>query len=216
MSHLAGTYSDKGYGSFTLCASGTESEYCDKVWSDFSRVDSILEPKRLLHGKRTWRDDWEEGAGIDNGYNSTISAIPLGWGVTTTPKDRVSKPCPVQLLAEWSRVWSTHLRFVYLSSSSRNGSTTQTTHKFALRPTALFPKGYGDSSRPREPFELPVFRTEDLELWATAEFVEEGGKVLGIGLSGNGLVPEDATRWLKDRGTGDVVKDSLVWFERVD
>ena len=39
--------------------------------SDFFKMDCLLEPKRLLHGKRTWRDEWEEGAGIDNGYNST-------------------------------------------------------------------------------------------------------------------------------------------------
>ena len=49
MSHLAGTYSDKGYGSFTLCALDTVSEYRDKLQSDFFKMDCLLEPRRLFH-----------------------------------------------------------------------------------------------------------------------------------------------------------------------
>ena len=216
ISSLAGTYTNEGYGTFVLCARDTESEYCDKVREDFGRVDCVMAAKRIVHGKKTWVDSWEKKShGIINYWANKQRSDSLGLPNDSRGDPNVTQsPRPIQLLAAWPRIWATHLRLVYLSSSSRNASIPQTIHVFAVRPSALFPKGYGDDSRPREPFELPVFENEGLETWATAEFVVENGKVLGAGVSGKGLVPEDATRWMKERETGDVKKDSLVWFER--
>jgi hypothetical protein len=130
-------------------------------------------------------------------------------------------PAPYQLLAAWPRYFTTHARFVYMSTSSRNASATQSIHKFAIQPTTLFPDGYGDESlhegaepdvrNSRRPFERPIIG-DSIDAWPSVDFVVEDEIVLGFGMN---LAPPDATRWMKERQSGDVKRDAFVWFERV-
>jgi hypothetical protein len=190
-----------------------------------------MAPQRLSGGKETWVDDWKKAAlGVELWKESrrmnyfTVSHpsfLPNEQGVLVDAHNTTKvpeTPDPYQLLAAWPRLWTTHLRAVYQSSSSRNASTTKSVHTFAILPTALFPDGYGDATSwgTRKPFEIPAAEDEELETWPKGQFVVEDGKVMGVGVSGNGLVPPDATRWMKERQSGDVKKDSLVWFERID
>jgi hypothetical protein len=186
--------------------------------------------QRLSGGKETWIDDWKKAAlGVELWKESrrmTTSHpgfLPNEQGVLFDAHNTMKipeTPNPYQLQAAWPRFWTTHLRAVYLSSSSSNASTTTYIHTFAIQPTALFPDGFRDSSSAsrvsRVPFEVPVVENEGIETWAIGKFVVEDGKVVGVGMSGDELVPPDATRWMKERQSGDVKKDSLVWFDRID
>ncbi|KAF9232372.1 beta-lactamase/transpeptidase-like protein [Melanogaster broomeanus] len=120
LTDLAGTYTNTGYSTLTLCAPSTASSYCAKVHSDFTAVD------------------YAQG-------NSEPS---------------------LELLAEWPRIESSHIRMRY-----------QQGFIFNIDFTALFPDGYGKDETP--------FETGDIERPdATAEFVIEDGQVVGFGLSG--------------------------------
>ncbi|KAF9233585.1 hypothetical protein BU15DRAFT_35877, partial [Melanogaster broomeanus] len=103
------TYTNAGYGTFTLCAPSSASSYCTKVQSDFTTVDDAR----------------------------GVSAPSL------------------ELLAEWPRMWASHVRMRY-----QRGSI------FNIDFTTLFPHGYGKDVTP--------FETGDIErAEATAEFVIE-------------------------------------------
>jgi len=96
------------------------------------------------------------------------------------------------LLAEWPRIWSSHVRM-----RARHG----TLFEFYL--TTPFPNGYGKDGTPFE--RLSVGATEK---WA--EFVVEDGVVVGFGLSG--LVGEWTERARKH---GTVRDRAEVWFDKV-
>ncbi|OAX32863.1 beta-lactamase/transpeptidase-like protein [Rhizopogon vinicolor AM-OR11-026] len=103
-----------------------------------------------------------------------------------------SAPSPLQLLAAWPRMGSSHIRAVHQSGN-----------KFLLLCTALFPEGYGRDSTPFETAEIGT-------PGATAEFVVEDGKVVGFGLFG--LVDQVTER----ERTQTTVKDRAeVWFDKV-
>lgn len=105
-------------------------------------------------------------------------------------------PPPAELYASLPRLWSTHLRFTHVKDN-----------RFHVKPTALFPEGYGKNTTP---FEVPwdVGVTEDG--FAFADFVVEEGKVTGFGISGT---VEQKTMTQKKGGT--VKETADAWFERV-
>ncbi|KAG8221711.1 beta-lactamase/transpeptidase-like protein [Butyriboletus roseoflavus] len=96
------------------------------------------------------------------------------------------------LLAEWPRVWSSHVRMRH-----QQGSV------FQIHLTSLYPNGYGKDTTPFET--RGVGPAEGL-----AEFVVEDGKVVGFGMSG--LVDQ-----LTERArTHESVQDRAeVWFDKV-
>ncbi|KIJ11027.1 hypothetical protein PAXINDRAFT_177403 [Paxillus involutus ATCC 200175] len=143
---FAGTYTNPGYGAFTLCSASSASSYCAKVRSDFAAVDYVQ-----------------------------------------------GDPGPrLELLAEWPRVWSSHVRLRYQQGSI-----------FEIDFTSLFPNGYGKDTTP---FETGESGTAE----GTAEFVIEDGEVVGFGISG--LVGR-----LTERGRiyQNVRDRAEVWFDRV-
>jgi hypothetical protein len=148
----AGTYSNLGYGSITLCDSlnAQNSSYCAEVLADFAIVDS----------------------------HPSCQATPC----------LRDKP---QLLAKWSRLWSTHVRLVPISDSGSG-------HQFIAQMTELFTQGFGVD---KTPFESGIGR--DL-----AEFVVEDGRVLGLGLFG---VVGDLT----ERRGNTVQARAEVWFDKI-
>ncbi|KIJ64017.1 hypothetical protein HYDPIDRAFT_91246 [Hydnomerulius pinastri MD-312] len=143
---FAGTYSNPGYGAFTLCGSSSSSFYCSKVRSDFALVD----------------------------------------------KAQSSPDSSIELLAEWPRIWSSHIRMRY-----QQGSV------FEVDFTSLFPSGYGKDSTP---FETGEIGTSE----GTAEFVVQDGQIIGFGISG--LVGRQTER---ARIYKTVQDRSEVWFDRV-
>jgi hypothetical protein len=99
---------------------------------------------------------------------------------------------PPQLLAEWPRVWASHIRAVHQSGN-----------KFLVQWTALFPEGYG---RDTTPFETAEIGTSE----ARAEFVVEDGKIVGFGLFG--LVDQLTER---ERTQTTVKGRADAWFDKV-
>ncbi|KAH0826361.1 hypothetical protein J3R83DRAFT_5323 [Lanmaoa asiatica] len=96
------------------------------------------------------------------------------------------------LLAEWPRVWSSHVRMRHEQGSI-----------FNIHFTSLYPNGYGKDTTPFETREIGP--TEGL-----AEFVVEDGKVVGFGMSG--LVGRVTERARKYEGVRDRAE---VWFDKV-
>ncbi|KAH7929367.1 beta-lactamase/transpeptidase-like protein [Leucogyrophana mollusca] len=99
-----------------------------------------------------------------------------------------------QLLAQWPRVWASHIR---MEPERVEG------HTFRVGFTSLFPNGYGIDSTP---FETAEVGTSE----ATVEFVVEEGKVIGFGLFG--LVGEVTER---ERIHTRVQDKAEVWFDRI-
>ncbi|KAH7914454.1 beta-lactamase/transpeptidase-like protein [Hygrophoropsis aurantiaca] len=97
-----------------------------------------------------------------------------------------------QLLAQWPRVWSSHIRMAHVENSV-----------FVVEFTSLFPNGYGIDSTP---FETAEIGTSE----ARAQFFFKDGKVSGFGIFG--LVREVTER----EKSHDTVQDKAeVWFDRV-
>ncbi|KAF8436227.1 beta-lactamase/transpeptidase-like protein [Boletus edulis BED1] len=148
---FAGTYSNPGYGAFTLCSPSSPSTYCTRVQSDFSIVDNAQ----------------GTGASVSNSED---------------------------LLAAWSRVWSSHIRMRH-----------QHDLVFDVYLTSLYPNGYGKDTTP--------FATKEGGVWTAngvAEFVVEEGRVVGFGLAG--LVGHVTERARTYEGVRDRAE---VWFDRV-
>ncbi|KAI0027306.1 beta-lactamase/transpeptidase-like protein, partial [Vararia minispora EC-137] len=106
-----------------------------------------------------------------------------------------SEPIPAnvtQLYAAWPLYWTTHVRMIHLHGM-----------RFILRPTALFPEGYGRDKTPFETFE------GEFGEYAEAEFVVHEGRVQGFGL----FVLKELGRE-KERGDSVETRAS-VWFARV-
>ena len=104
-------------------------------------------------------------------------------------------PSYFQLFAKWSRIWSTHVRLVYISDS---GSGRQ----FGIQPTALFTSGFGADKTPFETFESGAGEV-------VAEFVLVNGRVLGLGVQG--IVGD-----LSERRGNTIQEKAEVWFDKID
>lgn len=85
------------------------------------------------------------------------------------------------LLAAWPRFWTSHVRMRYRQAGH---------HAFDVYFTSLFPNGYG---KDQTPFEWTEFDVP----YGTAEFVVEGGRVVGFWMRVEEAVGEE------------------VWFESV-
>jgi hypothetical protein len=116
----AGTYTNPGYGAFTLCSASSASSYCAKVRSDFAAVDYV------------------QG----------------------NPGSRL------ELLAEWPRVWSSHVRLRYQQES-------------IFEIDFMFYSRMDMARIPRHSKQEILGQSE-----GTAEFVIEDGEVVGFGISG--------------------------------
>ncbi|KAF8557186.1 beta-lactamase/transpeptidase-like protein [Imleria badia] len=96
------------------------------------------------------------------------------------------------LLAEWPRVWSSHVRMRHQEGSI-----------FEMHFTSLYPDGYGKDTTPFKTREVGT--TEGM-----AEFVVKDGRVIGFGMSGFvGRLTEQA------RTYGSVQDRAEVWFDRI-
>ena len=96
------------------------------------------------------------------------------------------------LLAEWPRAWSSHVRLRHQQGSI-----------FEIYFTSLYPNGYGKDTTPFETKE-----TGSAE--GLAEFVIEDGKVVGFGISG--LVDQLTERARKYETVQDRAE---AWFDKV-
>ncbi|KAI0318427.1 beta-lactamase/transpeptidase-like protein [Amylostereum chailletii] len=105
-------------------------------------------------------------------------------------------PAPTELYASYPRLWSTHLRFTHVKD-----------HRFYVKPTALFPVGYGKNTTP---FEVPFDGGVGEDGFAIADFVVEDGKVVGFGFSGT-----VAQKTMMQKKGGSVKETAEAWFERV-
>lgn len=99
-----------------------------------------------------------------------------------------------ELLAEWPRIWSSHVRM-----RARRGAT------FEFYLTTPYPNGFGKDGTPFERLDVGA-----RERWA--EFVAEDGEVVGFGLSG--LVGEMTER-VRKHASGTVQDRAEVWFDKV-
>ncbi|KAF9233582.1 beta-lactamase/transpeptidase-like protein [Melanogaster broomeanus] len=93
LNDFAGTYTNAGYGTITLCAPSrsSTSSYCSKVQSDFTTVDNVqgnsvplssYSQNGLAYGHRTIRMRYQQGS-IFQMYFTTL--FPDGYGKDTTP-----------------------------------------------------------------------------------------------------------------------------------
>lgn len=90
IANYSGTYTNKGYGTFTLCdasGSGTISSYCAQVLSDFDAVDSVTTtPRSTSHQLfAAWSRLWSSHIRLvhsgGNRFNiSPTSLFPDGYG----------------------------------------------------------------------------------------------------------------------------------------
>ncbi|KAH7890288.1 beta-lactamase/transpeptidase-like protein [Phlebopus sp. FC_14] len=149
--NFAGTYTNPGYGTLTLCSPASKSAYCSQVQQDFTAVDTAAQDGRSAQA--------------------------------STP----------ELLAEWQRVWSSHIRMRYHHDLL-----------FEIEFTSLFPNGYGKDTTP---FETGEIGTSE----GVVEFVVEGDEVVGFGL--RGLVGQLTER---ERIYTSVRDRAEVWFDRVN
>lgn len=83
----AGTYSDRGYGNFTLCSPASASSYCTDVRETFSTVLPDDAPPGLY---ATWSRFWTEHVQLTptsgNQFSfETFTIFPEGYGRNTTP-----------------------------------------------------------------------------------------------------------------------------------
>lgn len=147
---LAGTYTNDGYGHFTLCAPTSTSHYCDAVLSKFRAVNP-----------------------------------------TATDKDA--------LFGVWPRIWGNYVHLVR-APHSEDGN------RFIMDVTDLYPEGYGQD---KTPFESSLLSLENPD-GPAAQFVVDGGKVVGFGVFGT--IGEETKR----QRTGSTVEERAeVWFRRV-
>ncbi|EIN06834.1 beta-lactamase/transpeptidase-like protein [Punctularia strigosozonata HHB-11173 SS5] len=96
LSIFAGTYTNAGYGSFTLCAPKSSSHYCDEVHQDFESVDaaspnpppSSQKANQLLAAwPRLWSSHLRLVRHADSSttFNITMDALfPQGYGANKT------------------------------------------------------------------------------------------------------------------------------------
>lgn len=96
------------------------------------------------------------------------------------------------LYSAWTRLWCTHIRLSHDDKES-----------FIFQITNLFPRGYGQNETP---FELVALTGID----PRAQFVIEGGQVIGFGLFG--VVREGTSVG----GEGGVKERADVWFDKVE
>lgn len=96
------------------------------------------------------------------------------------------------LLAEWPRILSSHVRLRHQQGPI-----------FGIYFTSLYPNGYGKDATPFETANLGVLR-------GLAEFVTEDDKVVGFGMSG--LVGEPTERARQYETVRDRAE---VWFDKV-
>jgi hypothetical protein len=88
---LAGTYTDPGYGSLTLCAPESSSFYCNEVFADFAAVDAVSPRRESAQLLAAWPRLWSTHARLTqrSGSNMTfdinLSALfPRGYGANQT------------------------------------------------------------------------------------------------------------------------------------
>lgn len=120
-----------------------------------------------------------------------------------------------ELIGQWSRVWSSHIRMSPTNSftsrfSSMHGNKTFAFHIDLAR---LFVHGYGKDNS-------PFFQTEG-PAGAEARFVvnEADGRVYGFGLFGtiDGLEDGITDRERRTRGkTAEIERGADTWFMRMD
>lgn len=85
----AGTYIDPAYGSFTLCAPTSTSQYCDSVISTFRAVNSSITDKPVLLGR--WKRVFADHIHLvrtDDEHRFLLdlpSLFPEGYGRDKTP-----------------------------------------------------------------------------------------------------------------------------------
>ncbi|KAF9232374.1 beta-lactamase/transpeptidase-like protein [Melanogaster broomeanus] len=91
LTDFAGTYTNAGYGTFTLCAPSSASSYCAKVQSDFTTVDvargaSVPSLELLAEWPRTWashvRMRYQQGSIFSIDFTTLF---PHGYGKDVTP-----------------------------------------------------------------------------------------------------------------------------------
>jgi len=127
-----------------------------------------------------------------NSRNSTYCAQVLSdFAAVDAHKSSQAASSKPQLFAKWSRLWSSHVRLVYVADSDSK-------HQFDVQLTTLFTEGFGADKTPFEIYESGL-----------VEFVVESGKVVGLGVLG---IVGDLT---KSRGN-TVQGKAEVWFDKID
>ncbi|KAF9230287.1 beta-lactamase/transpeptidase-like protein [Melanogaster broomeanus] len=91
LTDFAGTYTNAGYGTFTLCAPSSASSYCAKVQSDFTTVDDARGVSAPLSSYwQEWPRKWHRTSACDTSKapSSTSTSRPYsphGYGKDVTP-----------------------------------------------------------------------------------------------------------------------------------
>jgi hypothetical protein len=83
----AGTYSDPGYGNFTLCDPSGLSDYCKKVLSDFTPFQEIAPDTKSLFAawSRAWSSHVQLSHSKNNKFLVRLTALyPHGYGKDTS------------------------------------------------------------------------------------------------------------------------------------
>ncbi|TFK57591.1 beta-lactamase/transpeptidase-like protein [Heliocybe sulcata] len=90
LTSLSGTYSNPGYGAFTICDPSSTSQYCSEVLTDFSAVDSVskraTEAQLYAGWPRIWSTHLRFVRQKDNEFEVIFTALfPRGYGPDSTP-----------------------------------------------------------------------------------------------------------------------------------
>ncbi|KZT23833.1 beta-lactamase/transpeptidase-like protein [Neolentinus lepideus HHB14362 ss-1] len=90
LSSLSGTYSNPGYGAFTVCDPSSTSLYCSEVLADFAAVDSVIGGVSGAYLYAAWPRIWSTHLRFihrrDNEFELIFTALfPKGYGPDLTP-----------------------------------------------------------------------------------------------------------------------------------
>lgn len=90
LANYSGTYSNPGYGAFTLCDPSSTSHYCSEVLEDFAAVDSVTNgpsrPELYAYWPRIWSTHLRFIHHQGNEFELVFTALfPKGYGPDSTP-----------------------------------------------------------------------------------------------------------------------------------